>query len=103
MESVSVYWRCNGRDGVAHVRDLSLGGMFIETSIPLPVGAVARIDLLVQEGQISADVVVRHIKPACGMGLNFTAMLEDDRARLWMLIRRLRDSSQTQNYKLTND
>ena len=67
--------------------------MFIETSIPLPVGAEARIDLLVQEGQISADVVVRHIKPACGMGLNFTAMLEDDRPRLGMLIRRLRDSS----------
>jgi len=91
--SVSVYWRCNGLDDVSPVRDLGFGGLFIETSVALPVGAVVTIDFLVPEGQISADAVVRHVKPTSGLGLKFTAMPETDRPRLGMLITRLRHSS----------
>ncbi len=94
-ERVSVYWRCNGRDDVSSVRDLSFGGLFIETQTPKPVGAAAKIDFLVQEGQIRADAVVRHAEPASGLGLKFTAMPEGDRSRLGMLITRLRHSSRS--------
>jgi hypothetical protein len=34
----------------------------------VPVGAVATIDFLVQEGQIRAEAVVRHVKPTSGLG-----------------------------------
>lgn len=95
-EGVSVYWHCNGLDDVSAVRDLSFGGLFIKTQTPRPVGAVATIDFLVQEGQIRADAVVRHAEPASGLGLKFTAMPDEgDRSRLGMLITRLRHSSRS--------
>jgi PilZ domain len=94
-ECVSIYWRCNSLDDVLRVRDLSFGGMFVETPTPQPAGAVATIDFLVPEGQIRAEAVVRHGKPASGLGLKFTAMPEADRPRLGMLITRLRHSSRT--------
>jgi hypothetical protein len=95
VEGVSVYWRCNGLDDVSPVRDLSFGGLFIETSVAVPVGTVATIDFLVHEGQIRAEAVVRHVKPTSGLGLKFTAMHKTDHSRLGMLITRLRHSSRT--------
>lgn len=91
-EDVSVYWCCNSRDDVSLVRNLSFSGLFIETHTLRPVGAAATIDFLVQEGQIRADAIVRHVAPASGLGLKFTAMPEGDRPRLGMLITRLRRS-----------
>ena len=82
VEGSSVYWHCNGREDVSPVRDISFGGLFIETSTPRPVGAAARIEFLAQEGQIRADAVVRHVEPNKGLGLKFTAMPMQDRPRL---------------------
>ena len=90
VESVSVYWRCNDRDDVSTVGDLSFGGLFIKTRAPRPVGAAATIDFLVQEGQIRAEAVVRHVEPGRGLGLQFTAVYEEDRPRLAGLMKRLR-------------
>lgn len=92
-EDVSVYWRCNGQDDVSHVLDLGAGGLFIRTQRPRPVGALAKVEFLVQEGQIRADAVVCHVEPNKGLGLKFTAMPFVDRPRLGMLITRLRHLS----------
>ena len=89
MEGVSVYWRCNGREDVSRVKDLGFGGLFIETPTQQPLGSAAKIGFLVQEGQITADAVVRHVKPISGLGLQFIAIPEKDRPRLRMLITRL--------------
>lgn len=94
-DGVSVYWSCNGRDDVSAVKDLSFGGLFIKTRTSRPLGAAATIDFLVQEGQVRADAVVRHVEPAGGLGLKFTAMPEGDRPRLGLLIARLRHSSRS--------
>src|SRR5215472_17733144 len=91
---VAVCWRSNDRDNLSRVRNLSVGGLFIETATPRPVGATAKIDFLVQEGQIRADATVRHVEPAHGMGLKFTAVPQEDRARLGTLITRLRHQNQ---------
>ena len=90
MEGVSVYWRCNGHEDVSRVRDLGFGGLFIETRTQRPVGAEATIGFLVQEGQITANAIVRHVRPSGGLGLKFTAIPWKDRLRLGMLIARLR-------------
>jgi len=95
VESVSVYWRCNGREDVSRVRDLGFGGLFIETPTQRPVGAEATVGFLVAEGQITANAVVRHAIPAGGLGLKFTAIPGQDRIRLGMLIARLRHSPRT--------
>ena len=85
-----VCWQCNGRDDISRVRDLSLGGLFLETPTLRTVGASTKVDFLVSEGQIRADAVIRHRVPGRGLGLKFTAVTEQDRRKFASLLRRLR-------------
>ena len=87
---VWVCWKCQGRDDISPVRNMSMGGLFIETPQARPSGTVTRLDFLVAEGQIRADAVVRHAKAGSGLGLKFTALSEQDRPKLAALITRLR-------------
>jgi len=90
-----VYWQCQRREDVSRVRDMSMGGLFIETPEPKAEGVLARLNFLVQEGQIRADAVVRHATPGVGLGLKFTALSEQDRPKLAALLTRLRGIHQS--------
>ena len=87
---VWVYWNCKGREDTSQVRDLSTGGLFVETEEAPDVDATIRLEFLVQEGQIRAKAVVRHAKRGNGLGLKFTALTEEDGPRLAALMTRLR-------------
>jgi hypothetical protein len=63
--------------------------LFIETEEVRDLDATIRLDFLVQEGQIRAKAVVRHVKPGSGLGLKFTALTEEDGPRLTALMTRL--------------
>ena len=91
---VWVYWNCEGREDTSRVRDLSLGGLVVETAEVRDLDATVKLDFLVQEGQIRAEAVVRHAKPGSGLGLRFTALTEEDGPRLTALMTRLRSLSQ---------
>src|SRR5207253_9113061 len=58
-KEVWVYWNCKGREDTSQVRDLSMGGLFVETEVARDVDTTIRLDFLVQEGQIRAEAVVR--------------------------------------------
>jgi hypothetical protein len=90
---VWVYWECNGDRDLSRVIDLSAGGLFLETPKIKRIGATTNLHFLVQEGQIRADAVVRHVKPGGGLGLKFKAVSEKDRPNLQALMRRLRSLS----------
>ena len=92
-EGVSVYWSCGGRNDTSRVLNLSVGGLFIETREPVVVGARTKLDFLVQEGQIRAEAVVRHVNSGRGVGLKFTAVRDGDRPHLAALLNRLTRSS----------
>jgi len=94
-EGVRVYWSCAGHSDVSRIRNLSFGGIFVETHEPQSVGAEAQIDFLVEEGQIKTKAVVRHLKGARGMGLEFTAIAQEDRPHLGALLARLRGLSRS--------
>jgi PilZ domain len=89
-DDVWVCWRCNGRDELSRVRDVSAEGLFIATRLPRPVGTKAKLDFLVQEGQIRGEAIVRHVEPGQGLGLKFTALTEQDWPHLAALLTRLR-------------
>ena len=89
-QDVWVCWHCNGREDVSRVRDLSLGGLFLETATLRAIGTQTKVDFLVGEGAIRADAVVRHVVPGRGLGLKFTAVTEQDRRKFAALMRRLR-------------
>jgi PilZ domain len=56
-------------DGVTS--DLSLGGCFVCTGKPLPIGSRARMKLSRKGQVLEALVVVRIVKPRIGMGIEF--------------------------------
>ena len=95
MGDVWVYWRCEGMDDVSRVCDLSVGGLFVSTPVPPPVGSKAKLDFLVQEGQIRAEAVVRYHVPGGGLGLKFTAIPDRDCPQLVALLNRIRTLSST--------
>jgi len=92
-DGVWVYWRCDGKDDVSRVLDLGAGGLFIASAGRQPVGMKAKVDFLVQEGQIRAEAIVRHIEPGDGLGLKFTAMTEQDWPHFAALLTRVRSLS----------
>ncbi len=87
-EGVWVYWSCGRREDTARVRNLSRGGLFIETREPVIVGTKTKLDFLVQEGQIRAEALVQHIQSGRGVGLKFMAVRNGDLPHLAALLNR---------------
>jgi hypothetical protein len=92
-DGVWVCWRCGDIEDVSRVSDLSVGGLFLSTPVQQPQGVKAQLEFLVQEGNIRAEAVVRHLVPSNGMGLKFTAISDQDCPNLVALIRRIQSSS----------
>jgi len=86
-----VCWGSDGYDDTSQVRDLSPRGLFVLTKLAKPAGAKTNLYFLVEEGQIKAEAVVRHVIPGRGFGLEFSAVCEEDRQRLADLLKRLRE------------
>lgn len=87
-DGVYVYWYSDGEEELSHVRNLNLGGIFIETSARKDLGAHLELNFLVSEGQIRAKAVVRHVKHGHGLGLKFTALNDQDRLHFGALMKR---------------
>jgi hypothetical protein len=66
--------------------DLSLGGCFVCTSKPLPIGTRMRITLSRRGQAVEALAVVRILKPRIGMGVEFIDMERpyDEVLRRWL-------------------
>jgi hypothetical protein len=62
----------------------------LETPKLFPADTETKLHFLVQEGEISAQAVVRHALPGTGLGLKFIAVREEHRRQLVALINRLR-------------
>src|SRR5437763_17113518 len=63
------YWKCEGRDGVSRVGNMSMGGLFIETAHARASGTLTRLDVPVGGGQGRGDAVVRPARAAARLGL----------------------------------
>jgi hypothetical protein len=92
-DGVWACWRSQGSDDVSQVRDLSAGGLFLATEKRTKEGTRLRMEFLVREGQIKVEGEVRHSEAPHGLGLQFTAIREQDRQRLSALLTRLRGDS----------
>jgi len=56
-ERVWVDWRCDGREDISRVRNMSLGGLFVETATSRGLDSTIKLEFLVQEGQIRATLL----------------------------------------------
>jgi hypothetical protein len=69
--------------------EISVGGCYIETTWPLPVGTQLEVLLKTNEEEVRARGVVGYLDPSLGMGVAFTTVSEQDRYRLQQLTHRL--------------
>jgi hypothetical protein len=84
-----VAWQAKGERAVSAVTTLELSGLFVSTPRPPAVGETVTLVFSVPNGDVRAVAVVRDSQPGRGMGLEFTAIRQDDRARLRQLLQRL--------------
>jgi hypothetical protein len=61
--------------------DVSGNGCYVETVMPLPVATSLRVEFWIEEERLSASAVVRTRDPGVGMGIEFTGLPEDTKAR----------------------
>jgi hypothetical protein len=84
-----VAWEHGGKRNVSSVSVLALGGLFIATAEPPPVGEVIKLVFEVPGGEVRARATVCDSQPGKGMGIQFTSMTQDARARLTQLMNTL--------------
>ena len=82
-----VAWEHSGVRKVSRVSVLALGGLFIATPKPPPVGDAIQLIFEVPGGDVRARATVRHSQQGKGMGIEFTAMSSEARARLNQLMK----------------
>jgi hypothetical protein len=84
-----VAWQTGGPRNISRVRDLSTGGVFISTTIPVPIGTAVEMLFALPEGEARIHGIVRYADGKNGVGVEFTKMGTGDRARFLELLRRL--------------
>lgn len=88
---MNVSW--HGADGglqlFSRVQTLGMGGLFISTPNPPPVGTKLRLVFEVPGGSVRADAIVRNIVPGDGIGVEFKRMNLGDKLLLQKLLKRL--------------
>jgi hypothetical protein len=84
-----VAWSAHGERTVSRVATIGLGGLFIRTDQPPAIGERLQLVFEVPGGIVRAACIVRDSEAKRGMGVEFTSMNADARARLSHLLRRL--------------
>lgn len=80
--SVEIYPSNQSAPVRARTGDLSLGGCFVEMSNPLPKGTEARIAIWVKDLKLWAKAKVVFSTPGYGIGVQFLAMSDQEKAHL---------------------
>jgi hypothetical protein len=96
-EGVWAFWRCGRTEDTSRVRDLSVGGLFIETRKVCPVGATVELHFLVQDGEVRASASVRYVKAGSGLGLQFETVRNEDQTRFATMVKRLMQAESPAN------
>jgi hypothetical protein len=81
-KSLVVAWQSGTHRAVSNLESIGMGGLFVRTRHPVPLRSMVRVLLDLEFGEVRARAVVRRISPARGMGIEFIAMTQEDRARL---------------------
>lgn len=88
-KGIWVSWQTTGGRTVSRVRDVSVGGVFVCTPSPPPVGTTVKLLFALPEGEVRVEGIVRYAATKKGMGVEFVRMSTGDSARFRELLRRL--------------
>ncbi len=68
--------------GIAHSRDISLGGLYMNTQTEIAEGSQVKLRIPLINKQVIADAQVVYCNPGHGVGVRFISLSDDDRAML---------------------
>jgi hypothetical protein len=78
---VDVFFDGKDATGVASTKDISIGGLYMNTQANLPEGSVLLVRIPFGEGkQVVANAEVVYNNPGRGVGLRFQSLSEENRA-----------------------
>jgi hypothetical protein len=69
--------------------DISGNGCYVETTMPLAVSTVLRVDFWIDQEHITATATVRTRDPGVGMGIEFTGVPDDTKIRFQAYLEKL--------------
>ncbi len=92
-----VAWQFGTQRYVSRLENVALGGLYIRTPNPAPADSILKVvvSMPAGAGEVQARGVVRRVTPSRGMGVEFTAMLPEDRGRLSGLLKPLLEHTPT--------
>lgn len=82
-----VTWQIGAYQEVSNISDLSLSGLFIETTEPQEIGTLVDLFWEAPGTEMKARAIVRRSIPGRGMGVEFMEMGAEDMTRLLDLLR----------------
>ena len=87
-EGLWAFWQCGRIEDTSRVKDLSVGGLFIETLKICRVDAKVELHFLVEDGEVRATATVRFVNAGTGLGLQFKTVRSEDQGRFSTMITR---------------
>ena len=84
-----VTWLGSDLQFFSRVQTIGMGGLFIATPNPAPLGTKLRLTFQVPGGSVLPEAIVRNVAPGRGMGVEFTRMEPSERSLLENLMERL--------------
>jgi len=79
---VDVFFDGKDATGIASTKDLSAGGLYMNTQAEIPEGAVLSLRIPLGQHQIVVDAEVIYANPQRGVGVKFRNLSTEDRALL---------------------
>ncbi len=86
-KELQVAWQSVHQKDVSRVEAMGLGGLFIFTADPPPVGNIVQLLFDLPQGEVRCRASVQNVKPGEGMGVKFISMTPEDRGRLDKFLR----------------
>ncbi len=77
---VDVFFDGKDATGVASTKDISVGGLYMNTQTVLPEGSVLMLRIPLGEEQVVVNAEVVYSNPGRGVGVQFQGLSEKDRA-----------------------
>lgn len=100
---LTVAWRTGALQGVSRLGTVSLGGIFLKTAQPAPVGSMVDLLIVVSPGnEVPVRAIVCNARSG-GMGVKFFRMLPEDRSRLNKFLNEQLKAAEIQSGPLTTN
>ena len=77
---VDVFFDGKDATGVASTKDISVGGLYMNTQTVLPEGSLLMLRIPLGEEQVVVNAEVVYSNPGRGVGVQFQGLSEKDRA-----------------------